>query len=211
MRPIVWKSSSRARSLGRRWPRSFPPATSARSMACREAPVEYWVSIWMSVTSTPFGPNYLRSKGMPCRWPERDRFAPARLPDGGPGRARRRSSRLSEASPAWEHQRRGRSRVGGTHERDHRVAIGGTQQRGNGGRVGRAHQRGNGARGGPAHQRADAAVVGGTHEWDRCTSLVGSVKREPGRGDLRDLGFELHRLHDILRERMGSSKLLSCN
>jgi hypothetical protein len=31
-------------------------------------------------------------------------------------------------------------------------------------------------------------VVGGTHEWDRCTSLIGSVKDEPGLGDLRDLG-----------------------
>jgi hypothetical protein len=88
----------------------------------------------------------------------------------------------------WKHQRRGRARVGGTHERDHRPAIGGTQQRGNGGRGGRAHQRGNGARGGRAHQRADATVVGGTHEWDRCTSLIGLVKDEPGRGDLRDLG-----------------------
>jgi signal transduction histidine kinase len=68
---------------------------------------------------------------------------------------------LSEALPAWEHQRRGRARVGGTHERDHRVAIGGTHQRGNGGRGGRAHQRGNGARGGRAHQRAGATMAGG--------------------------------------------------
>ena len=35
-------------------------------MACREAPVEYWAWIWMSVTSTPFGPDYLRVGGMPC-------------------------------------------------------------------------------------------------------------------------------------------------
>src|SRR5260370_39173543 len=75
MRPIVWKSSSKARSSGRRWPRSFPAATSACSIACREAPVEYWVSIWMSVTSTPFRLNYLRVTGMPCRWPERAGFA----------------------------------------------------------------------------------------------------------------------------------------
>jgi len=32
-------------------------------------------------------------------------------------------------------------------------------------------------------------VVGGTHEWDRCTSLIGSVKDEPGQGDLRDLNI----------------------
>jgi hypothetical protein len=30
-------------------------------------------------------------------------------------------------------------------------------------------------------------VVGGTHVWDRWTSLIGSVKDELGRGDLRDL------------------------
>jgi hypothetical protein len=58
---------------------------------------------------------------------------------------------LRGALPAWEHQRRGRARVGGTHERDHR------------------------------------AVVGGTHQRDRCTWFIGSVKDEPGQGDLRDL------------------------
>ena len=31
-------------------------------MACREAPVEYWVSILMSVKSTPFGSDYLRGR-----------------------------------------------------------------------------------------------------------------------------------------------------
>jgi hypothetical protein len=61
-----------------------------------------------------------------------------------------------------------------TDQRDHCAAIGGTCQRGNG------------ACGGRAHQRAGATVVGGTHQWDRCTSLIGSVKDEPGQGDLRD-------------------------
>src|SRR5580700_6317023 len=37
------------------------------------------------------------------------------------------------------------------------------------------------------HQRRGRAWVGGTHERDRCASLIGSVKDEPGRGDLRDL------------------------
>src|SRR5215469_16776700 len=160
MRPIVWKSSSRARSSGRRWLRSFPAATSACSMVCREAPVEYWVSILMSVTCTPFGRTTCVVSGMPY-----------------------------EVLPAWEHQRRGCARVAGAHERDHRAAIGGTQQRGNGGRGGRPHQLGNGARGGRAHQRAGASVVGGTHEWDRCPSLIGSVRDEPGRGGLQDLDF----------------------
>ena len=41
----------------------------------REAPVEYWVWIWVSVTSTPFGSNYVRARGLPQRWPERAGFA----------------------------------------------------------------------------------------------------------------------------------------
>jgi hypothetical protein len=49
----------------------FPAATSACSMACREAPVEYRVWIWMPVTSTPFGPDYLRVAGDAVPWPER--------------------------------------------------------------------------------------------------------------------------------------------
>ena len=57
-----------------------------------------------------------------------------------PDRATRPSCGLSGALPAWEHQRRGRARVGGT------------------------------------------------HEWDRCTSLIGWVRDEPGLGDLRGLG-----------------------
>src|SRR5580704_16873946 len=141
----------------------------------------------MPVTSAPFGSDYLRSKG--CRIDGGACSVRPGPPAGRrPGRPRPAPRDLSEALPAWEHQRRGRARIGGTHGRDHRAAIGGTQQRGNGGRDGRAHQRGNGARGGRAHQQAGATVVGGTHERDRWTSLTGSAEDEPGLGDLRDLG-----------------------
>jgi hypothetical protein len=40
---------------------------------------------------------------------------------------------------------------------------------------------------GGTHERDHRAAIGGTHQWDRCTSLTGSVKDEPGQGDLRDL------------------------
>jgi hypothetical protein len=78
----------------------------------------------MSVTSAPFRPDYMRVKGMQFRWPERARFAQVRLPGGARAGQGVRPG-LSEALPAWEHQRRGRPGRR-DHERDHRGAIGGT-------------------------------------------------------------------------------------